>query len=312
MKRLLLKPGFECIFALSLAAIIGLPPLVMGQPQPEKIVKKELEIKIKDGDTVVNDKNIKDLSAKERDEAFGDMTIESRAFIIQPRPDGKRHRIIIKRKGDDTEMKVEGQGVGPGDGEFQTFSFGDGSSFNDSLGNKLGLKLKMLRDMPPMAFNFKPDDDRFGREDMAFGDGPQGREIRIGRAIDNFSRPNSQSFNYTNTDDEGITTHVSYRVNDASKEKLSLVAGVEKAELPLKDINVSPEFSTGKTLLSFNLPAKTTSDVQLKDSQGKVLWSDKAVNGSFSKAFTLGLNGAYYLQVKQGSGIAVKRVVKED
>jgi hypothetical protein len=36
------------------------------------------------------------------------------------------------------------------------------------------------------------------------------------------------------------------------------------------------------------------------------------VNGSFNKSFGLGLNGVYFLQVKQGGKVALKRIVKEE
>ena len=67
MKKLIIKPGFEFIFSLSLLAILGLPPLVFGQS-----VRDE-QITIMNGDTTVNGKNIKDLSAKERQDAMKDI-----------------------------------------------------------------------------------------------------------------------------------------------------------------------------------------------------------------------------------------------
>jgi hypothetical protein len=87
---------------------------------------------------------------------------------------------------------------------------------------------------------------------------------------------------------------------------------VEGPTLEISDLNIVPEFSTGKTLLMFSLPAKTVAEVKLIDSNGKALWKEKATGGSFSKTFVIGLNGIYYLQVKQGNGVAVKRIVKEE
>jgi hypothetical protein len=87
---------------------------------------------------------------------------------------------------------------------------------------------------------------------------------------------------------------------------------VEGGKLDISDLNIVPEFSSGKTVLMFNLPAKSVADVKLTDSEGKVLWSGKSAGSSFSKTFTLGLNGVYYLQVKQGNNVAVKRIMKEE
>jgi len=73
-----------------------------------------------------------------------------------------------------------------------------------------------------------------------------------------------------------------------------------------------PEFSTGKTLLMFNLPEKALAEVKLIDSEGKVVWNERSTTGSFTKTFVLGLNGIYYLQIKQGNNIAIKRIMKEE
>jgi hypothetical protein len=63
--------------------------------------------------------------------------------------------------------------------------------------------------------------------------------------------------------------------------------------------------------LIFSLPGKSVADVKLTDNEGKLIWSAKAINGNFNKSFGLGLNGVYYLQVKQGTKVALKRIVKE-
>ncbi|RVU01742.1 T9SS type A sorting domain-containing protein [Mucilaginibacter limnophilus] len=289
MKKLLLKPGFESIFALSIVAIIGLPPLVLAQDKEKKdnYVKKRIEIRIKDGDTVVNGKNIKELKGKEKDDALAmfEPGNEVRVFTQrQPRITFERRKdakgdVIIKRNFE---------------AEPQFFAFDDFN--NDSLHKDVRIKIDKFRGQPGFEYNF----DNFH--------GPDVRSFKF----DGFGQRNTQSFNYTNTDDEGISTHISFRVSDASTEKTKAIAGVEKAELDLNSITLVPEFLTGKTTLSFNLTAKGSADVQLKDSQGKALWSDKASSGNFSKAFTLPMNGVYYLQVKQGSNVALKRIVKED
>ena len=67
MKQHLIKPGFELIFALSIIAIIGLPPLVFAKNN------RRVEININNGDTVVNGKNIKELSAADREQALKDI-----------------------------------------------------------------------------------------------------------------------------------------------------------------------------------------------------------------------------------------------
>ncbi len=143
------------------------------------------------------------------------------------------------------------------------------------------------------------------------------REFHINRDDDRpmgFGRKNTQNFVYTNTDNEGISTHVSYRVSD-HPATLDFDAGKpEKTQLDMlniTDLTIVPEFSAGKTVLMFGLPSKAAAEVKLKDSKGNLLWSEKAVNGSFSKSFALGLNGMYYLQIKQGNKVAVKVILKD-
>ena len=87
---------------------------------------------------------------------------------------------------------------------------------------------------------------------------------------------------------------------------------VEGSKFEISDLNLVPEFSTGKTLLMFNLPAKTPAEVKLLNSEGKLIWNDKTAGGNFSKKFVLGLNGIYYLQIKQGNSIALMRIMKEE
>jgi hypothetical protein len=121
-----------------------------------------------------------------------------------------------------------------------------------------------------------------------------------------------QSFEYNNTGTDGISTHISFRVSEPSPEKIKTITGSEKAELEITDLSLVPEFSSGKTLLMFSLQSKSVADVKFIDNEGKLIWSAKAMNGSFNKSFGLGLNGVYFLQVKQGGKVALKRIVKEE
>jgi hypothetical protein len=129
-----------------------------------------------------------------------------------------------------------------------------------------------------------------------------------------FNRRNTQNFMYNSTDNNGISTHVSYHVSD-HPVMLDYDAGKKEMKqldmLDITDLNIVPEFSAGKTVLMFSLPSKTVAAVELKDSKGTLLWSEKAINGSFNKTFALGLNGLYYLQVKQGDKIVVKEIMKD-
>jgi hypothetical protein len=297
MKKFI-KPGFEFIFSVSLIAILGLPPLVLAQTQ------KNIEIKIVNGDTTINGKDIKKLSAQERNDALAEIDNlpqtpllndggkTSNRIIIKKRvnTDGKKNNIIIERSMTD--------GDGPVIADFDS---------KDSSRKDVRVRLKRLKGADSVqAFTYRFDTDlpEMGMKTFSFNmpRHKQGFE---------FNSRNSQTFNYSNTDNDGISTNISFRVSEPSKEKLKRIAGVEKAELSLNDLNLVPEFSTGKTTLSFNLPAKTIADVKFTDTEGKLLWADKATAGTFSKKISLPVNGVYYLQVKQGASTAVKKIIKE-
>ena len=158
------------------------------------------------------------------------------------------------------------------------------------------------------SFAFRGNDGAPDRMGMA----PAGPDRPYRSPMMRFERRNSQSFNYTNTDNEGITTHISFRVSEPMHEDLQKITGVEGGKLDINDLSLVPEFKSGKTVIMFSLPSKAVADVYLKDSEGKLVWNDKSTGGNFSKSFVLGLNGIYYLHIKQGSNMAVKKIIKEE
>ena len=265
MKKPPFKPGFEFIFSLSILAVLGLPPLVFAQ------TTKDLQITINNGDTTVNGKNIKDLSATDRKDALKNI---NQITVIS---DDKGQPPMMVNN--DRQIKI--RRMRRGDGKDSTMAF----SYN--MGNEPRHKMTIRED------HFNMDDDR----------GHMGGNHR-----------NTQNFVYNNIDNEGVITHVSYHVSD-HPAMLDYDAGkqqdVQMDMLDLMDLSIVPQFSEGKTLLMFNLPSKGTAEVRLKDDKGTLIWSAKVVNGSFSRSFPLGLNGSYYLQVKQGSKVAVKKIEKE-
>jgi|GEM_PF-447776 len=317
MKKLLLHPRIEIIFSLSLIAILGLPPLVLAQKA------KSIEIKIINGDTTINGKDIKQLSAQERKYALGEIDKAGNITFKQTDKDG-RSNIVIRRnrtlrnpnkKDDGTKLRMFGNDNNDSSPYTLEFDNNDTATrrvmryrFKRPNGSDSTFAFNM-EDGPRIRFDnrqFNLDDDRPMRMERQFRfDGPGRGERMIA-----FNRKNTQTFSYSNTDNNGISTDISFRVTDAGNGPKKN-ADTDKAVLILNDLSLSPEFSTGKTLLSFNLPAKTATEVKLTDSEGKVLLTDKATAGSFSKKVTLPLNGIYYLTVKQGANVAVKKIVKE-
>ncbi|WP_426669324.1 T9SS type A sorting domain-containing protein [Mucilaginibacter sp. McL0603] len=294
MKNYWIKPGFEFIFALSLIVIMALPPLVFAQGT------KDMEIKITNGDTTINGKNIKELSADDRNQALKDI-----GNLGGPESIGQQHIIIKKRGASDTVSKS----IVIEDRHFRIDKEPEMANMpgfgKDTTGRMFRFRMKRMGGKDStFTYDYKLNGDRFRDRDFDFP--TRDREMR------SYRHRNVQRFEYTNTGSDGIDTYVSFRVSDVSPEKLKAITGSEKAELEIKDLNLVPEFSSGKTLLMFGLTSKSVAEVKLTDNDGKLIWSDKAMNGSFNKSFVLGLNGIYFLQIKQGGKTALKRIMKDE
>jgi hypothetical protein len=295
------KPGFELIFALSLLVIMALPPLVLAQGT------KNLEIKIENGDTTINGKNIKDLSADDRKQALKDI---DNLGMLRPMQEngrhGRQHLVLKNGRLPDTgsRMRLELRDFKDGDPMAKEFHY------NDSTGHMFKFRMKRPDGNDSVfTFNYRMNGD----PDEFFNDHERNFNFHMRRPGEGFNRRrNMQNFEYSNTSNDGITTHVSFRVNDPSPEKTKELTGSEKASLDIKDLNIVPEFSSGKTLLMFSMASPSIAEVKLTDNEGKLIWSDKATNGHFSKSFGLGLNGIYFLHVKQAGKVALKRIVKEE
>lgn len=306
MKKHLPKPGFELIFALSLIAIFALPPLVFAQ----NTKNRNMDIAITNGDTIVNGKNIKDLSADQRKEVLKDIQNLSddhdklmsgdQRFIIRSRGRDTGKNFIIERRRGDRDFVVRSDSM-------HTMKFryriGDGKDSVMTFNYRM-MPDREFRVNPDREFRIDPREFEFRNRDF---DMPAMRGIEL-----RMRRPNSQHFSYSNTGSDGMTTNVNFNVSDASPERTKQLTGSEKADLQLSDLNLVPEFTSGKTLLMFSLPARAAADVKFMDHEGKVIWSEKSMNGSFSKSFALSLNGVYLLEVKQGGKTALKRIVKEE
>jgi len=294
------KPGFELIFALSLVVIMALPPLVFAQGT------KNMEIRITNGDTVINGKNIKELSADERKQALKDI---DNLGTLRPMHDGhtgRQHLTLKNGRLPDTGSRktLEWREFRDGDPMAKEFRY------NDSTGHTFKFRMKRPNGNDSVfTFNYRMNGD----PDEFFNDHERSFNFHMRRPGEGFNRRrNVQNFEYSNTGNDGIITHISFSVSDASPERTKELTGSEKTGLDIRDLNVVPEFSSGKTLLMFSLASPGVAEVKLTDNEGKLIWSDKATSGHFNKSFGLGLNGIYFLQVKQAGKVALKRIVKEE
>ncbi|CAM3899739.1 T9SS type A sorting domain-containing protein [Mucilaginibacter galii] len=280
MKKRLFNSSFEVLFTAGIVVALALPQLLFAQKH------KEVNISIHNNDTTFNGKNLKDMKPAEKQEALTEIN-------KTVKPKGPRLQNLQLSFAD-----LDSSGV-------RVYTYKRDSVNKGRLPLNLdqfrGDNINGMGNLPDMEFRIAD-----GTHDRQLG------ALRFNNSPLHIRRMgNTQNFDYNNTDKDGISTHVSYHVTEAFTEAAKKVSGVEKSDLDLQDLTLTPQFSAGKTTLAFTLPAKTAADVQLTDSDGKIIWKEKATTAAFNKSFTWGLNGVFYLVVKQGGKTAVKRIVKE-
>jgi hypothetical protein len=274
---------------------------------------KSTTIIITRGDTVINGKHIDKLSQEEKEELLkdfpglkdGKIAIGGTGILLDGNMPDVVKRGMSRRffpfEGDSAMVKffdfdhdsamVRFFGKGPGD--FFSFS-GDSLFFKrmkiDSLLSANGMRLHRAR----------PGYIDRDRDAAVSGD-------------DRYSARNSQSFTYSNTDKNGISTRMTFRVSDASKEDMEKTGPGGTAALPVDDLSFVPSFSTGNVTVSFSVATKGVTEVKLLDADFKPVFSEKLLNfsGSFSKQASLTKNGVYFLRISQGGKTTVKKVVKQ-
>ncbi|OKS89176.1 T9SS type A sorting domain-containing protein [Mucilaginibacter polytrichastri] len=296
IKNLTTRPGFEFVFAIGIAAIFILPAAVMAQDN------KNIEISITNGDTVINGKNIKDLSPQDRKEALSDL------HKLQGGDRGGHKEYRFERRSNGGNMGRDNSELGYSN--LNIVRTPDGymvSKEKDDAGQHPHLRRVKVTDViitaPEHPMN-APDENR-GDENRSFGPPPHDE------LIENFSRRNTQEFDYTNIDNDGVETGVNFRVTEPKGVRLKGIAGIDKTDLNISDLKIVPDFVTGKTLIMFSLPTKATAEIEFFDNAGKLLWSEKTSTGSFTKNFALPLNGVYNLKIKQSGKMEVKQIFKE-
>jgi len=296
MKKKILSPILELSFAAGIMVILTLPLLVNAQDH------KEFKVNINNSDTIVNGKNIKELSASDRKDALKKLDELNDHIVITMKDEGDISTMVKRIDGKKGSVYIYKNGTLEGKPLAKTYSLSI-----DSTGDKdiaiIANGSARSSIAPRIAYGLRS-------ESYSDNNMPNGRGMVY--SFNTSNRRNSQNFSYSNTDNDGINTHINFSVGDASAEKTKKISGSEKTDLSLQDLNIVPSFSTGKTTLSFALTNKAAADVQFKDSDGTVLWEGKGVAGEFSKSFALPKNGVYYLQVKQGGKLALRKISKEE
>lgn len=331
MKKNLLNPA-KWILASLTGLVIALNPGVM-QAQDKKEVKKT--IMINNGDTIINGKNLKEVSKSERKkllkelndvkgvnriEVNTDAKGEGNVVIIRKKKDGEPEQVIVKT------MKIP-HGMAWKDGEMHAFGPNgpmpphvkiemDSLMFKmegDSAFKEMRIRMKDLRDKMPQGFKDFDGDENF--EFFVYPD--DGPRASVFPAPNGFRRAekNSQSFSYNNVDKDGISNRLNIRLSEAGKDALKKITGSEnaKTDLDVQDLSFFPSFSTGKLNLAFSLKTKAAIEVKILDSDFAVVLNDKQanLNESYYKSFSLPKNGVYYLTIAQNGNWFIKRLIKE-
>lgn len=296
MKKKILSPILELSFAAGIMVILTLPLLVNAQDH------KEFKVNITNSDTIVNGKNIKELSASDRKDAVKKLDELNDHISITMKDDGGINTMVKIIDGKKGSAYIYKNGTLEGKPLANAYSLSIDSSVDKNIAIMANGSVRNSI-TPRIVYGLRADS-------YADNSAPHGRGMVY--SYNSMSRKNSQNFSYSNTDNDGISTHINFSVGDASAEKTKKISGSEKTDLAIQDLNIAPSFSTGKTTLTFTLANKAAADVQFKDSEGVVLWEGKTTGSEFSKSFVLPKNGIYYLQVKQGGKLALRRISKEE
>ena len=335
MKRYLLNPHLMLMGFLTLVVVSSSTSV---KAQEEKRLTQS--IMIQNGDTIINGKKLSEADLKERARLRAEFKkMESR---LKGSGGQNEERVIVKRKnGKDNEIVIDRRGNEPhvlhwNDGNLRDFKFdledtmpggvhvfkfnGDSMAFDfntDSMMKEFRFKIDgldsnirkrvitMHRNMAPMVPGM-PAAPMPLMPPMVFERG----EFSGAR-----NRNNSSSFNYNQTDRDGISSRMNIRISDAENIQLKKITGSESISTPLdvKDMTIFPNFSNGKIGVSFNLDGKGVTRVRILDSDLKQVFTDEVSNfsGSYMKQISLPKNGIYYISISQNTGWYVRKLIKE-
>ena len=261
----------------------------------QRTVKKT--IVVTNGDTTINGKRVADMDKKERESATKEFSQREKDII-----EGEIDAIINRSKQGEILVRKFRNGSAPFDIRLHKFA-------NDSM--------KLSADSITWKFRHPiPVEDVLIASGEGFRQPPNFRDRLIvgedsGRFKENL---NSQIFHSSNTDKEGFVTEVNIRVSDTGKEHLKKITGKDSIETPLAvdDFALFPNFSSGKTGISFNVPSKGTLAITVTDSENRTIFTDKinGFSGAYSKSLNLARNGVYHIVLNQNGKWFVKKVVK--
>lgn len=304
IKKLLL---LNCLLAV---VIITTSKKVKAQEKEQKEVK--IAIIINDGDTTVNGKKFKNLSEEEKTELRKEFTqVEKRRISMNAPKFNKSMAVTIKKSADNDSLIIVTDST-----RMRNFSY----TFNGNAPKVYEFKRdSLLRKLDGMNIDREIILGRSLGDDMDW-EMVHPRRAMPGRPNLNNrveflmpNSPNSNNFSYSTTDNDGFTTRINYTISEPSNTDLKNTFKDEKIafnSLNISDVMLVPNFSTGKTTLTFTSKAKGALNIKMIDSAGNAILSENKtlVGESYSNTFSASRNGNYFLQITQGSQTFIRKV----
>lgn len=273
-------------------------------------------IKIQNGDTVINGKHLKEYGKAEKESLLKEM----REIRKSTERWNSTHTPNAMAWSSDTGKNVRKYFFRHKTGKNKNFDFNTDSlvlrfnkdsllksfSFNgDSIRKRIWENIFIERfdnsiDMPNIIVKRFPGIHADGSElPRVWGD----------------TRKNSQSYDFTNTDKDGITSRIMINVNDPSPMQVEKIMSTSSHDLlNIQGLSFTPNFSTGKINLQFTLTSKGTTRVKILDSSYKEVLAESisGLSGNYAKLVAIPNNGIYYLVISQNNKSFIKRIVKQN
>ncbi|WP_207533709.1 T9SS type A sorting domain-containing protein [Desertivirga arenae] len=268
-----------------------------AKAQTHKTIKKT--IVVSNGDTTINGRRLADMDKKER-ERFNKEFNEKEKQQIEEEIDAL---IKTRRNADVIVRKLSGP-ASLENADILKFREDSGKLSPDSITWSFRQRIDsdVLTMVPPAEPNRRLGPHKFDR-----------LMLLDGRGVFKDKR-NTQALHFRNVDKDGFSTELNFFVEDLNPEEHKAVLGLEaaNASLTVDDFALFPNFSSGKTNVSFNLTTKGTAVVKMFDAEYKLVFTDKVngFNGTYLKPVNMAKNGIYYISVNQNGKWFVRRIVK--
>lgn len=103
--------------------------------------------------------------------------------------------------------------------------------------------------------------------------------------------------------------------SETDMKRIAKNAGTPDGKLNIEKMNFYPNPNSGKFNLSFNLPEKGDTEINIMNTDGKTVYKEKLAgySGNYDKEIDISRNakGVYFVKVEQGIHAQVKKIILE-